>query len=141
MGLIAGIWMILLGVLGAANLIIARKPDAEEWIKKLAPYQGWFGAISAIWGLWVLISCVLNLGLLSSWPLWWVTLLAMGLGLFSLGLLFGVGVLKSFITQPSAVEKIDLMVAKLSPFQAKLGLVAICVGVWGILAPILFTAA
>ncbi|MEZ4446239.1 MAG: hypothetical protein R3B72_44590 [Polyangiaceae bacterium] len=28
MGLIGGLWLVVLGVLGAANLIIARKPDA-----------------------------------------------------------------------------------------------------------------
>ena len=50
MGLVTGVWLAVLGVLGASNLIIARKPDAKEMIAKLAPYQGWIGAISALCG-------------------------------------------------------------------------------------------
>ena len=34
MGLIGGLWLVVLGVLGAANLIIARKPNARELIAK-----------------------------------------------------------------------------------------------------------
>jgi hypothetical protein len=41
MGLAFGVWLAVLGILGASNLIIARKPDAKELIAKLAPYQGW----------------------------------------------------------------------------------------------------
>lgn len=134
MGLIAGIWMIVLGVLAAANLIIAKKPDAKELIDKLTPYQGWIGAGSALWGAWLIISSILNLSWLSAWPLWWITYAANAVLLFALGLLLGVGVLKTFIKQPQAVEKMDQMIAKLAPKQGVLGLVGIGVGVWMVLA-------
>ena len=61
MGLFTALWMMLLGVLGAANLIIAKKPDAKEIIGKISPYQGWIGAISAVWGAVIIIHAVLNL--------------------------------------------------------------------------------
>jgi hypothetical protein len=133
-GLIAGIWMMLLGVLAAANLIIAKKPDAKELIDKVSPYQGWIGAVSALWGAWLIISSILNLGWLSTWPLWWLTYAANAVLLFALGLLLGVGVLKSFIKQPQAVEKMDQMIAKLAPKQGVLGLIGIGVGAWMVLA-------
>src|SRR5258706_556369 len=34
--MVYGIWLAILGILGASNLIIARKPDAKEMIAKLA---------------------------------------------------------------------------------------------------------
>ncbi|MBK8269599.1 MAG: hypothetical protein IPK83_15375 [Planctomycetes bacterium] len=34
------------GVLGASNLIVAKKPDAKALIEKLSPYQGIIGALS-----------------------------------------------------------------------------------------------
>ena len=55
MGLVSGLWLAVLGILGASNLIIARKPDAKELIAKLAPYQGWIGAVSALWGAWGIV--------------------------------------------------------------------------------------
>ncbi len=139
MGFISGIWMALLGVLGAANLIIAKKPEAKELIAKIAPYQGWIGAVSALWGFWGIISSLLNLGWLSVAPILWITYLLTGLLQFGLGLLLGTGVLKTFIKQPQAVEKMDLMVVKLFPWQGKLGLGGIGLGIWMIISSIIWT--
>lgn len=138
MGFINGIWMALLGVLGAANLIIARKPEAKELIAKLAPYQGWIGAVSAFWGVWGVIRSIMTIGWIGSWPIFWITMLATALLQLALGLLLGVGVLKTFIKQPAAVEKMDMMVTKLAPWQGKLGLVAIGMGIWAIVSSIIW---
>jgi hypothetical protein len=53
--------------------------------------------------------------------------------------LLGVGVLKTFIKQPEAQAKMDQMIAKLAPKQGVLGLVAIGVGAWMIVAGFLFS--
>jgi hypothetical protein len=139
MGLGAGIWLMVLGILGASNLIIAKRPDAKEHIAKLAPYQGWIGASSVLWGLWILLWTVLHAGFLISWALLgFITLLAVGVVLVTLGLLLGVGVLKSFVKNDQANAKLDDTVTKLAPFQGMLGLVAIGLGVWDIIANIIF---
>ncbi|MBX7082576.1 MAG: hypothetical protein K1X88_25450 [Nannocystaceae bacterium] len=133
-----GVWLFVLGVLGASNLIIARKPDARELIAKLAPYQGWIGAVSALWGVWGVISCVLNLGMLSTHLIWWVTWMATNVILVSLGLLLGIGTLKTFIKQPQAVQKMDMLVAKLAPKQGVLGLIGMGLGAWCLVASFMF---
>ena len=138
MGLVNGLWLAVLGVLGASSLIIAKKPDAKELIGKLAPYQGWIGAISAIWGAWCVISAILNLGLLAHWPIIWITLAANAVLLLSLGLLLGVGVLKTFISHAQTQQKMDQTIAKLAPYQGTLGIVSICVGLWMIVSGFLF---
>lgn len=126
--------LFILGVVCAANLIIAKKPDAKELIGKIAPYQGWIGAISAIWGVWWLINWILNLGAwLKAYPVLCFTFLACALLMIALGLLCGVGILKMFVKQPQAVEKLDQTVAKLAPFQGMLGLAGIAVAIWTIL--------
>ncbi|MCA9579363.1 MAG: hypothetical protein R3B40_20300 [Polyangiales bacterium] len=137
--MVNGIWLAVLGVLGAASLIIAKKPDAKELIDKLAPYQGWIGAVSAFWGLWVVISSVLNIGWLTAAPIYWVTFLVDGVLQLCLGLLLGVGVLKTFIKNEEAVAKLDQTIAKLQPKQGVLGLVAIGFGIWMIVAGLLFS--
>jgi hypothetical protein len=139
MGLVSGLWLAVLGILGASNLIIARKPDAKELIAKLAPYQGWIGAVSAIWGAWGIVSAVLSLGMLTTWPIHWGTYLASAVIQLALGLLLGIGVLKTFIKQPQAVAKMDDMVTRLAPKQGVLGLVAIGLGIWCVLVGFIFS--
>lgn len=138
--MIFGIWLVVLGILGAANLIIARKPDAAHLIAKIAPYQGWMGAVSALWGVWGIISCVLNIGYLTTFPIYWVSWLASSILLAALGLLLGVGTLKTFIKNPQANEKMDQTIAKLAPKQGVLGLIAIGLGIWTVIASIVFGA-
>ncbi len=129
--------LFVLGVLGASNLIIARKPDAKELIAKIAPYQGWIGAVSAIWGLWGVISSVLNISMLGTWPVTWVMWVATSAVMFALGLLLGIGTLKTFIKQPQAVAKMDMLVTRLAPKQGVLGLVAIGLAIGSIVVNVL----
>ena len=136
--MIFGLWLVVLGILGAANLIIARKPDAAHVIAKIAPYQGWMGAVSALWGVWGIISCVLNIGYLTTFPIYWVSWLACDVLLAVLGLLLGVGTLKTFIKDPTANQKMDQTIAKLAPKQGVLGLIAIGLGLWTVIASIVF---
>ncbi len=128
-------------MLGAASLITAKKPDAKELIDKLAPYQGWIGAISAIWGAIGIVLSVLSIAALATVPILWATGLANAVLLLCLGLLLGVGVMKTFVKDEAAVAKLDTTIAKLAPKQGMLGLVAIGVGLWMIVAGFLFTVA
>ncbi len=133
-----GIWMALLGALGASSLIIARKPQAKELLGKLAPYQGWIGAISALWGAWGVIQCVLNMRILHGHAVWWITWLATSVVLLALGLLLGIGVFKSFIKNPEANVRMDATIARIAPWQGVLGIVGIGLGIWAVAASLLF---
>ena len=137
--MVNGIWLAILGLLGASSLIIAKKPDAKVLIAKFAPYQGWMGAVSALWGVWGIISAILNLGWLAHWPIYWATWMADSVLQAGLGLLLGVGTLKTFIKNPTAQEKMDQTIAKIAPLQGTLGIIAICLGVWMVVAGFLWT--
>jgi hypothetical protein len=135
MGLVTALIMIVLGILGAASLIIAKKPDAKELIDKLAPYQGYVGAVGAIWGVWTIINSVLTMGTwLANYPIWWATYLATGVVMFALGLLLGVGILKTWIKDAKAQQKMDELIQRLAPKQGMLGVVSIGLGVWTLVA-------
>jgi len=134
MGIVGGVWLFLLGVLGAANLIIARKPEAKELIDKIAPYQGWMGFGSMWWGLWGIVWFVLGLGNLKHWPVFWITFGAASTLHFLLGTLLGVGTFKTFVKQEQAVQKVDQLVLKLAPMQGTLGLIGIVTGIWLVIA-------
>ena len=136
-----GIWLIVLGALAVPSLVIAKRPEAKDLIAKIAPYQGWIGAISAIGGLFGVVQCILALSWVAHWPIWWATWTAGELLQLSLGLLLGVGTLKTFIKNPQAQEKMDQTIAKLSPHQGRLGIAAIGVGIWMIIASFVFYGA
>lgn len=129
--LIDALALMLLGVLAVPGLIIAKRPDAKKIIDKIAPYQGWIGAIIAVWGVVRLFSWLSMFGLLSlgvGGILRWVFYTAYVFLSIALGFMLGIGVIKSFVKNPQAQAKMDEMLARLAPKQGILGLLAIGVG-------------
>ena len=133
-----GIWLVLLGALAVPSLILAKRPDAKEMLAKITPYQGWIGAVSCLGGIWGIISAVLGLSWMSTWPIYWTSLLVGSIFQATLGLILGIGTLKTFIKNPQAQAKMDETLAKLSPKQGMLGIGAIGFGIWMVVSSILF---
>lgn len=132
---LSGVWLVVLGILAIPSLLLSKRPDAKDLLAKIQPYQGWMGVVSAFWGLWQIISAVLAMGrMLGSVPILWATYLADAVLLAALGILLGVGTAKTFIKEPTAQAKMDEVAAKLAPHQGRLGLVAVCVGLWLVVA-------
>jgi len=128
-----GLWLMLLGVLAVPGLIIAKRPDAKKLIDKLAPYQGWIGAVSAIYGVLRLLTVWIHsfgwLGHGMSGLLSWILYTVFIATMIVLGFMLGIGVIKSFVKDANAQAKMDEMLAKLAPRQGMLGLVALIDGV------------
>jgi hypothetical protein len=137
-----GAWLIVLGILGASNLIIAKKPNAKELIGRFLPYQGWFGVASVFYGAWELIGTVGAMGLMGVKPpfglLVWILMLSNAVLQIVLGFLLGIGVMKSFVKNAEAQTRMDRTFTKMAPFQALLGLAAIGVGAAFLVLDILF---
>jgi len=125
-----GLWLALLGILAAPNLIISKKPEAKEIIAKIAPYQGWIGAGSAVWGLIKVFQTFKYFDWFSVIPVGVITMVVSALLTLALGLLLGIGVIKTFVSSEGAKAKIDEMMAKLAAKQGILGLLGIIVGIW-----------
>ncbi len=132
-----GLWLALLGILAAPNLIISKKPEAKDIIAKLAPYQGWIGAGSAVWGLIKVFQSFRYFRVFSIVPVGVITVILSSLLTLALGLLLGIGVIKTFIKSEDANAKIDEMMAKLAAKQGMLGLLGIIVGIWMMLYTLL----
>ena len=130
--------LFILGALGASNLIIARKPSAKELLAKVAPYQGWLGAGMAFWGLYnIIFFVIIGISLLTTHPVHYIVGSVVSVLMFALGLLFGVGTVKTFVKQPQAVAKMDQVVAKLAPYQGTLGIIGMAAAVAYILVSFL----
>lgn len=141
--MIWGITLILLSIIAVPSLILAKKPNAKELLEKIEPYQGWIGIVFCFWGIWGIITAILNLGWLSVAPIWWITFLAGNLVSAILGFMLGSGLInKLFLSKnDGAKAKAEELRTKIAPKQGKLGIFGIIVGIWMIVASFLFTVA
>jgi hypothetical protein len=135
--LVYGLSLMVLGVLSASSLIVQKRPDAKEMIEKLARYQGTIGVVAAVWGAYVLLRSILNLASIHLPFLHWATSVAIGAVLLGNGFLLGYGLAMTWVKDPTAKAKAEEAYQKLVPYQTKLGLAAIALGLWGVLASFL----
>jgi hypothetical protein len=135
MGILYGIWLVVLGGLGAASLV-ARRPEGRKALAALEPYQGWIGAVSVVFGIWHLAAALLGAGFLRWWVLSWLLQVAGGLLLVALGLVLGVGVLRTFFKSPSAQARLDGWTRSLQPYRERLGITAMVLGAYLVLRAI-----
>ncbi|QFZ54144.1 hypothetical protein FEZ18_04650 [Oceanihabitans sp. IOP_32] len=139
--MIYGILLILLSIIAVPSLILSKKPNAQELLDKIAPYQGWIGLVFCFLGIWGIISAFLNMGWITTAPIWWITLLAGSFVQATLGFMLGFGLINDLILSKNetAKEKAVEMRAKLAPKQGKLGILGLIVGAWMIAASFIFT--
>lgn len=142
--MIASILLIVMGVLAIYPLVVAKKPDAKELLDKIVPYQGWIGLVFFVWGVFGIISSILGVGLLAAGLfgiILWVLNLLVNLVSAALGFLLGYGLIAKYILSKNekAAAKGAEMLEKLRPYQTKLGLAAIIIGVLVLVAGIILT--
>ena len=138
--MIWGISLILLSIIAVPSLLLSKKPNANDLLEKIEPYQGWIGIVFCFWGLWGIITAILNLNWLSSAPIWWASLLIGNLVSASLGFLLGSSLINKMILSNNAhaQAKAAELREKIAPKQGKLGLAGIIIGIWMITASFLF---
>ncbi len=133
--------LLVLGVLGASSIILAKKPDAKEAIEKLSKIGGWVGVGAAIWGVWIVIQSLLNMGWLGAglyFLVLWVSGLATGLVMVALGFIFGYGMVTTYLSA-EARAKGEQMRLKLVGFQAKLGILSLILAIWWVVFVLILT--
>jgi hypothetical protein len=121
------------GLLAASAFVVARKPNAQELIDKLTPYQGWIGICLFAWGVWMTIGFVLHLNVWLHVPvLWLATYLGLTAVNVGVGFLLGFGLLTKYVLSksPAAMARGQELRQKLVGIQIPLGLTAMGLGVW-----------
>jgi hypothetical protein len=128
---LGGIITIIGGLLAASGFIVKRRPDAQQLIDKLTPYQGWVGVTMFVWGIRELLGALTGMAMLSVRPLLWVFWLLSGVSDLLVGFLLGFGLITHYVLSRNeqAKEKGAAIRSKLVSIQAPLGLVAIVLGV------------
>ncbi len=135
MGLLHGLWLLVVGALGAATLV-SRDRRGARVISELEPYKGWIGVGSAVVGAWRLFWVLLELPGLR-WFNHWLLRALDGALLLSLGLVLGVGIFRSWMKSPTAEATVDRWTRKVQPYREKLGVTAMVLGAYLVLRAIL----
>lgn len=135
-----GILLIILGILAVPSLLLSKKPNAKELLDKIAPFQGIIGVIFCLWGIFTLIGCILGLSWLTAAPIYWITWLLVAIVEMVLGFLLGYGLIAKYALSKNEAAKAkgEQLLAKLAPMQGKFGIVAIILGIWMIIAYMLW---
>ena len=128
--MLGGLITIAGGILAASGFIIKRKPNAQQLIDKLAPYQGWIGLVMFAWGVWEVIHSVLGISMLGSHPLQWAFWTASGVADLLVGFLLGFGLITHYALSknPAAMARGQQLRSKLVAIQAPLGAFAVVMG-------------
>jgi hypothetical protein len=118
------------GLLAASALIIARKPNAQQLIDKLTPYQGWIGILMFLWGIWDLLFCIRNFSALAHTPLFLVFALAITAADLVVGFLLGFGLITKYTLRgnAAAMARGQAIRARLAPLQGAFGVLAVITG-------------
>ena len=134
MGLLHGLWLLVVGALGAAT-IVARDRRGARVLTELEPYRGWIGVISAVIGAWRLFWVLLELPVFRWFNHWLLSAVDAAL-LLSLGLVLGVGIFRGWMKNPAAQSTLDRWTRKLQPYREKLGVTAMVLGAYLVLRAI-----
>ncbi len=136
-----GITLILLSIIAVPSLILSKKPNAEEFLEKIEPFQGYVGLIFFFLGVWGIVSSfVLHIGWLTTNPIWWTTLLVGNIIETTLCFMLGFGLISKFLLFENETEKEkgNQLREKLAPKLGSLGFVGLAMGAWIITASFLY---
>jgi hypothetical protein len=130
--MLTSIIAILGGLIAASSLIVAKKPNAQELLDKLTPFQGWIGVVLTVYGVWGILQSLLNLG---SIGLWWMISLAVSAVMFTVGFLLAYSLISKYLLEKNetAKEKGQLLRQKLTKYQIPAGVALIILGVIGLI--------
>jgi hypothetical protein len=124
--------------------VAQRSVATKALLDKIVPFQGIFGFVIFIWGIWVIIQLILDLGLMGlAFPrglILWLTILVDAVLSLAGGAILGWGLIQKHLLSkaPDNVKaKAEESFARIVALQPKIGIAAIVFGFWVIIANVL----
>jgi len=110
------------GIIAASSLIVAKKPNAQELLDKLTPYQGWIGVVLLVFSIQ---------GILASIRFFSIIGLATSAVMFIVGFLLSYALLSKYLLEKNetAKEKGQQLRAKLVNYQVPAGVILVVLGI------------
>lgn len=130
--MLSAIIAIIGGIIAASSLIVAKKPNAQELLDKLTPYQGWIGVVLTFWGI---LGIIRSFSYIGSIGLYWGIGLGVSIAEFVVGFLLAYGLISKYLLEKNetAKQKGQELRAKLVKYQVPAGVILIVLGILSIL--------
>ncbi len=116
------------GLIASSSLIVSKKPNAQDLLDKLTPFQGGIGVLLTFWGVWGIIHSFLTLDLIGKY---WSIFLGISVVEFVVGFLLAYSLISKYILENNETAKIkgEQLRAKLTKYQVPAGVILIVLGV------------
>lgn len=120
MWLLTVLLLILLGLLGIAQWLKSRRPEAGNHLQPLEQFEASIGAAGLVWGLLLLLRWLSKLGVMHTAGAMLVTLLT-ALVMIALSLILALPLLRSLFGEGDFMAKTSSLVDRLLPYKIGLG--------------------
>jgi hypothetical protein len=133
--MLRGLFLIILGALGASAFVVARKPGARQILERMAPVEAGLGVVGAVMGLLGLLDVLLHLSTRTKNLIPFVLETVGHLSLFGTGFILGFPVIVGYVMRnsPSWVQRAHTLRARLEVKRQTMGLICMVLGVVTIL--------
>lgn len=121
MWLLTIVLLILLGVLGIAGWLKAKRPDAERHLQPIEPFEGWIGVAGLVWGILLLLRWLSALGAVQFAAGGTVVALLKALVIIALSLILALPLLHTLFGSGNFMAKVAQMTERLQPYKIGLG--------------------
>ncbi|MCF6350805.1 MAG: hypothetical protein L3J23_07225 [Flavobacteriaceae bacterium] len=124
--MLSAIIAIIGGLIAASSLIVAKKPNAQELLDKITPYQGWIGVVLLIYSVQALLSSLRYFS---------ISGLLMSAIMFVVGFLLAYSLISKYLLEKNEDAKIkgQALRAKLVKFQVPAGVALVVLGILSLL--------
>lgn len=126
------ILLILLGVLGIAGWLKARRPDVGQHLQPIEQFEGWIGAAGLVWGLLLLLRWLSAIGMMHLGGAALILLLT-ALIVLALSLILAMPLLRSMFGNGNFIAKLAQLVDRLLPYKVGLGFACLVLALYSLL--------
>ena len=113
--------LILLGVLGIAGWLKARRPETASHLQPIEQFEGWIGGAGLVWGILLLLRWISAIGALSVAGGAMLVLLLTALVVLALSLILALPLLRSIFGGGDFIGKVSRLTDTLLPYKIGLG--------------------
>jgi hypothetical protein len=126
------ILLVLLGLLGIADWLKSRRPDAARHLQPIEQYESFIGAAGLVWGLLLLLRWLSRLGVMLSSGAMLVSLLT-SLVVIALSLILALPLLRSMFGEGEFMAKVAWLTDRLLPYKLGLGFSCLVLALYALL--------
>jgi hypothetical protein len=139
-GILLGCFLTIISILAVPNLFVSKKEQMSVFFKKMLLYQGLAGLVACIVGIIALIHYAQQIATLVA-VLWLTSMLCTAtLASYAFLLIYNLIYLLFLSKEKNSVDNLQKMTANIMPLQGKLSILGIVIGVWSVMAAVMFTA-